>query len=126
MKRTATIIRKSENGKRAIAIDDDAYEAIMEYIQQDKRHADKFIHITNVILAGLTRPSLYDKEEPDKKSKGVRAMKLFKGQENDRIYCKEVTTPDGVFAVITAELLLKNSSVLNDLKLLSFYFIPVN
>ena len=32
-------------------------------------------------------------------------MKLFKGQENDRIYCKEVHTEEGVFVVVAAVLL---------------------
>mgnify|MGYP001788038945 FL=1 len=29
-------------------------------------------------------------------------MKFFKGQENDRIYCKEVNTISGIFVVIAA------------------------
>lgn len=50
---------------------------------------------------------LYDKEEPDDKSKGVRAMKFFKGQDNARVYCKEVTLKDKTFVVIAAEVLEK-------------------
>lgn len=37
-------------------------------------------------------------------------MKFFKGQENARIYCKEVTTEDKVFVVITSELLERKKS----------------
>lgn len=110
MIRKATIIRKSEDGTRAIAIDDDAFEQILNYIQQDRRHSDKFIDIVNLILSGLRNTNLYDKEEPDSQSKGVRAMKFFKGQENDRIYCREVTTSDKTFVVITAELLLRKKN----------------
>jgi hypothetical protein len=29
-------------------------------------------------------------------------MKFFKGQENDRIYCKEINTVDGTFIVVAA------------------------
>lgn len=37
-------------------------------------------------------------------------MKFFKGQENDRLYCKEVTRDDKVFVVIMVELRLKKKS----------------
>ena len=37
-------------------------------------------------------------------------MKFFKGQENARIYCKEVTTEDKIFVVITSELLERKKS----------------
>ena len=37
-------------------------------------------------------------------------MKFFKGQENDRIYCKEQTTEDGTYIIVTAEILLKKKS----------------
>jgi hypothetical protein len=110
MIKKATIIKKSEDRTRAIAIDDDAVEEILRYIQQDRRHLEKFNDITNLILNGLKNTNLYDKEEPDSQSKGVRAMKFFKGQENDRIYCREVTTPDKIFVVITSELLLKKKN----------------
>jgi len=82
----------------------------MTYIKQDRRHLNKFEDICNLILAGLRNPQLYDKEEPDKQSKGVRAMKFFKGQENDRIYCKEITLECKIFVVITAELYPKKKT----------------
>lgn len=56
-------------------------------------------------MNGLRNTELYDKEEPDAKSKGVRAMKFFKGQENARIYCREVTREDKTFVIIASELL---------------------
>jgi len=37
-------------------------------------------------------------------------MKFFKGQENDRIYCKEVHTPEGSFIVVAAILHEKKKS----------------
>ena len=101
MKRKAIIIRKSKDGKRCIAVDQENAEIILAYLEQDKRHLNKFIDICNLIFSGLSNPFLYDKEEPDKKSKGVRAMKFFKGQENDRIYCKEKTLNNKTFVVIS-------------------------
>lgn len=104
MKRKAVIIRKSENGKRCIAVDIANFNKIIAYLKKDKRHINKFEDICNLILNGLRNPQLYDKEEPDKHSKGVRAMKFFKGQENDRIYCKETNIECNTFVVVTAEL----------------------
>lgn len=63
-----------------------------------------------MLLAGLRMPQLYDKEDPDIKSKGVRAMKFFKGQENARIYCREVTMDDRTFIIIASELLLSKKT----------------
>lgn len=110
MRRKAIIIEKSNDGKRCIAVDKENAETIRDYLEQDKRHLNKFIDICNLIFHGLSNRALYDKEEPDKKSKGVRAMKFFKGQENDRIYCKEMSLNDKTFVVITAELLLKKKT----------------
>lgn len=104
MKRKAVIIRESEDGSRCIAVDVNNYNKIMAYFTKDRRHLSKFEDLCNLILNGLRNPQLYDKEEPDKQSKGVRAMKFFKGQENDRIYCKETTLDCKTFVVITAEL----------------------
>ena len=91
MNRKAIIIKESHDGKRCIAVDTENSTEILAYLEQDKRHLKKFEDICNIVLNGLRNTALYDKEEPDDKSKGVRAMKFFKGQENDRIYCREVS-----------------------------------
>ncbi len=114
MKRKAVIFRKSDDGRRCVAVDAENAEAILTYIQQDKRHAKKFRHIVELILSGLRNTELYDKEEINDKAKGVTAMKLFKGQENDRIYCKEYTTDKGkTFVVVAAELREKKKTQKN-------------
>ncbi len=92
------------DGKRAIYIDIDNQEEILNYIRQDKRHAKKFKFITDVILSGLKNTEVYDKEEINKKCKNVTAMKFFKGQENDRIYCKEIKSETGTHIVVTSVL----------------------
>ena len=63
------------------------------------------------ILGGLRNTECYDKENFNNKTKGITAMKFFKGQENDRIYCKELKKNDKTFIVIAAELLLKKKTV---------------
>jgi len=81
MVRRAIIVRTSQDGKRCIAIDEQNFEEINAFLNSDSRHKNKFADITNILFAGIRNTHLYDKEEPDTKSKGVRAMKFFKGQE---------------------------------------------
>lgn len=119
MRKKAIIIRKSEDGKRCIAVDSDNYDDILAFLTTDARHKSKFADIVNVLLAGHRNTQLYDKEEPHARSKGVRAMKFFKGQENARIYCKEVTMEDKTFIIIASELLTRKKTQKIDKKILN-------
>lgn len=110
MERLCKRLIGSKDGKRAIYIDSGNEEEILAYIRQDARHQDKFRYIAAIILEGHRLTSVYDKEEINSKCKGVTAMKFFKGQENDRIYCKEISTPDGVHVVVAAVLHEKKKS----------------
>jgi hypothetical protein len=92
----------SSDGKRAIYIDMENEEEILAYITQDNRHKKKFRFISDIILGGHRNPEVYDKEDINEKCKDVTAMKFFKGQENDRIYCKEITDENGTHIVVTA------------------------
>lgn len=102
MKRKYEILITSKNGKIAIGIDSMNKATILAYIRQDERHTKKFKYISNIILENLHNSTLYDKEEINHKCKGVTAMKFFIGQENDRIYCKEIKSSNGVHIVITS------------------------
>ena len=104
MERSATILRTSPNGKRCIAVDNEVFDEVLTYIRQDDRHKNKFVDIVNVIIAGHKNRDLYDKEDIDASCKDVTAMKFFKGQENDRIYCKEVRRGDKTMIVIMGAL----------------------
>ena len=105
MKRECTKIKSSLDGRRAIYVDDINANTLRKYICKDPRHRKKFNHICDIILEGMLNRELYDKEDINEKCKNVTAMKLFKGQENDRIYCKEIRTIKGIHVVITCELL---------------------
>ena len=105
MNRNAIKIKESSNGRRAIAVDEENAEELLKFFRQDKRYQKKFNHICDLILGNHVNRELYDKEEPDDKSKGVRAMKFFKGQENARVYCKEVKTQNKTTVIIAAEVL---------------------
>lgn len=92
----------SKDGKRAIYIDNKNKDEILAYIRQDERHKKKFKFISDIILGGHRNTEVYDKEEINTKCKDVTAMKFFKGQENDRIYCKEIKSDSGTHIVVTA------------------------
>lgn len=92
----------SKDGKRSIYIDSVNKEEILSYIRQDNRHMKKFKFISDIILGGHKNTEVFDKEYINKKCKDVTAMKFFKGQENDRIYCKEIKSDSGTHIVVTA------------------------
>ena len=110
MKRKCRKLISSIDGKRAIYIDSENEAEILAYLEKDARHKKKFKFISQIIVEGHRNTEVYDKEEINDKCKGVTAMKFFKGQENDRIYCKEVHSISGTFIVVTAILLEKKKT----------------
>jgi len=87
MERKAVVIKESIDRSRCIAIDKENANDLLEFFYQDNRYKKKFNFICDLILGNHQNRELYDKEEPAGLSKGVRAMKFFKGQENARVYC---------------------------------------
>ncbi|HVU96906.1 MAG TPA: hypothetical protein VHE34_16870 [Puia sp.] len=110
MKRQCNIVATSNDGRRHICIDKINKKEILAYLTSSERHLKKWRHIVELLLGGHVNHKLYDKEEINDKSKGVTAMKFFKGQENDRIYCKEQRTKEGVFIIVAAHLYEKKKS----------------
>ena len=114
--RIAREILKSKDGKRIICIDTDNWKAILDYINHDVIHKKKFEYICGVLLDGHRNTEIYDKENINEKCKDVTAMKFFKGQDNDRIYCKEMSLEDKTFVIIAAELFEKKKTQKNSKK----------
>jgi hypothetical protein len=108
--RKCEIFAQSPDGKRAVCIDKENKKEILAFVMQSPRYRKKWLHIVQLILEGHKNTELYDKEEINDKCKDVTAMKFFKGQENDRLYCKEQKTPEGIFIVVTAEIYPKKKS----------------
>jgi hypothetical protein len=106
LKRECELVVKSKDGKRAIYIDSHNKQEILKYIKQSERHKKKWLHIVQLLLEGHKNTELYDKEDINSKCKDVTAMKFFKGQENDRLYCKEINT-QGLYIIVQVELYLK-------------------
>lgn len=102
MRRKCKYLIGSKDGKRAIFLDTENSQEIYDYLNRDNRHQKKFKFISDIILGGHKNPNIYDKEDINEYCKDVTAMKFFKGQENDRIYCKEINTPDGMFIIVYA------------------------
>lgn len=92
----------SSDGSRAIYIDEENADEILNYLRQDQRHQKKFKFITDIILGGHKNTELYSKEDINLKYKDVTAMKFFKGQENDRIYCKEIKSGQKKLIIVAA------------------------
>jgi len=114
--REAQIIRTSADGRRCIAVDVATAQEILAFIGQSQRFKNKFEDIVNVILGGHRLRDLYDKEDIDEKSKDIRAMKFFKGQENGRIYCKEISIADKRCVVIMAAVQPKKKTNKNSVR----------
>jgi len=115
-KRIAYIILGSEERKRYICVDALENEKIMKFINDKEARKKKFRYIIDLILQNIKNPDLYDKEDITDSINDVYAMKLFKGGENIRIYCKQVSRSDGTFYVIASELLEKKKSEKNNAK----------
>ena len=115
LKKAKEII-KSSDGKRIICVDIDNWQEIFDYINQDNRHLKKFRYICGVLLDGHRNTDVYDKKNINNNCKAVTAMKFFKGSDNDRIYCKEVTLEDKTFVIIACALLQKKKSQKNNKK----------
>lgn len=122
MKRKATIVRVSLDQKRAIALDETNAGNLLSFLEQNERYKKKFRHICEIILGNHINRELYDKEEPDRNCKGVTAMKFFKGQENARIYCKEVITSDKTVVIVASELLERKKQTKLTFKELSLIY----
>ena len=108
--RECEVVAVSSNKKILICIDKENEDEIRSFITQSDRYLKKWKHIVELLLGGHKNTELYDKEEINYKSRGVTAMKFFKGQENDRIYCKEIRTSDNRIIIVTAEIYRKKKT----------------
>lgn len=106
MKRDSVFLIATKDEKKAIFVDKLNASEILHYINQDERHKRKFLFITELILRGIKNPQVYDKEVVGRTSTSVTALKFFKGQENDRIYCKELAL-NGQRIIVVAVVLIE-------------------
>jgi len=111
MTKTATLLKKSENGRKAIYIDDENAEAILKFLKETKGTTQKFWMVVNLILEGRPPRDLYDKEDIEKGCENVTAIKLFKGKRNPRIYCQQYAHGElKIYVIVLSEILPKKTS----------------
>ena len=82
-------------------------QEIISFLREDRARVKKFRLAVDVILENIPYREIYDKENIDEDCKSVTAIKMFKGGQNIRLYCKEQQDPHGGFFVIVAKLLPK-------------------
>lgn len=102
LKRKCKHIITSPDGRRALYVDLENEKEILEYWNRDPRHLDKFRFIADLLLKGLYTRKHYCKVEINHECKNVTEMRFFVGQENDRVYCKEMRNSHGVYVIIAA------------------------
>lgn len=115
MKRKCTILSSAcdfgSSYKRHICVDLDNANEIYECIESKRKKWKLIVERT------LTQPNLYwdsyAKEKINTQTKSVSAIKFF-DPENTRIYCKEVSTPEGDFLIVCTVLLLSKKVQQND------------
>ena len=117
MKRKALHLLTSKDGKRAIYIDADNAEEIITYLTQSIKHKKKWSFISQIILENHRNTDVFDKEDINEKCKDIYAMKFFKGGDNDRIYCKQVSDNRiNKYIIVASELYLKKKTQKNSAK----------
>lgn len=86
MKRKAELIKVSNDGKKALYLDEENSGEIMAFLKSDSANLKKFNTAVEMILNHQAPRDLYDKEDFEKGCEKVTAIKLFKGKKNPRIY----------------------------------------
>lgn len=111
MLRNARLYRKSEDERKAFYIDEDNGDILFDFLKEDKARAKKFAYILEQILNGRPTRDQYDKENIEKGCEHVYAIKMFKGGQNARIYCQQLSV-EGVdsFVIVASELLPKKKT----------------
>lgn len=111
MQREAILIQKSEDGKRAFMVDSKNASDILAILNQNEAYKKKFQHALTLLLNGKITRDLYDKEDIEKGCEHIRALKLFKGKNNPRIYCQEKTVGEHkVFVIIACNATVKKTT----------------
>jgi hypothetical protein len=100
LNRKCHIVTSSNDGRRHLYMDKINMSVIVSYINRSDRHRKKWMAIVEMIMGGNINRQLYDNVEICKECKGVTSMNFFRGQENDRIYCKEQMTTEGLIIVV--------------------------
>lgn len=110
MKKEYICIAKGTNKARYLYVDKENAENILSFLQKDDKYKKKFQYVVQLLIEGNETSDIFGKEGISKDVQDVYAIKLFKGGDNSRIYCKTYELEDGSFHIIMAGLLEKKKS----------------
>lgn len=111
MQREAILLQKSKDGRKAFFVDKRNAEEILAILNKDDAYKKKFKFALNLLLNDKITRDLYDKEDFEKGCEHIRALKLFKGKNNPRIYCQEQTLGEQkVFVIIACSVVAKKTT----------------
>jgi hypothetical protein len=110
MKREFVQLKVSDKKHKYLCIDEENSEQIWAFLQNDDRRSKKFKYVIDIILNQKPTKDIFEKENISKEIDDVYAIKLFKGSDNIRFYCKTYEKDDLTFYIIIAELLEKKKS----------------
>lgn len=111
MKRNFTVIRKSTRFNRAICVDEEVAESILEFLNKHQENKEKFEYIIHRILE---LPNMYYGDYKKLWQFGKRRIteiRLFPNGKNARIYCSEISTQSGTLYIIMAVFLPKKKEM---------------
>jgi len=111
MKRGFCIIRKSTKFSRAIGVDIEEAESMLEFLKKNINHQKKLEYIINRILEF---PNMYYADYKSiwqVKNTRITEIRLFPNGKNSRIYCSEFSSRDGNLYIIMALFLEKKKDM---------------
>ena len=111
MKREFCIIQKSTKFSRAIGVDIEEAESILEFLKKNKNYQKKLEYIIHRIL---DFPNMYYADYKNiwqLENKRITEIRLFPNGKNTRIYCSEFSASDGDLYIIMAVFLEKKKDM---------------
>lgn len=107
MRRRFIILKKSTRYNRAIGVDSEVADEILEFLGKTERYKEKADYMFRRILE--THNMYYENYKRIQVLQGMRVseMRFFPNGDNCRIYCCEVSNLDGNLFIIMAKLLPK-------------------
>ena len=111
MKREFCIIQKSTKFSRAIGVDIEEAESMLEFLKKNKNYQKKLEYIIHRIL---DFPNMYYADYKNiwqLENKRITEIRLFPNGKNSRIYCSEFSARDGNLYIIMAVFLEKKKDM---------------
>lgn len=103
------VIKIAEGKNRAVYLDQDNSNDIMDILKADEKLEKKFMERVELIIRSLTNREVYEKLSSFNTIWEIRLFKQSKGR-NHRIYCKQIEGEDRIVHVIIIYFYLQKKS----------------